>query len=248
MARTFTATTEYLAKATAPVTAAPLTLAAWVYPLDITTLQVVMSLQDDGGSSADAFVLRLNGNAAGDKAVAYAFENGTSGNTGSSSAGAFVANSWQHVAGVYTSATERLVYLGGVAGTADTSSRTPGAIVKTLIGIWSRSAGTNGANTRIAFAAIWNAALTSQEILSLSNGAHPTHVRPASLVSCVDIVGASPEIDLVDATTYTLNGSPAKIDNPRIVRKRPRLVLMPTAAAGGIAIPVLTRQYRERTG
>jgi hypothetical protein len=202
-----------VSKATALVTAPPLTLAAWVY---ITGIGIDDCPVCIGGSTDanmfDLVVLHSTFIAQAEIGVAGTFAE-------SNSASAISATSvWAHLAGVYASATSRLIYLNGVAGTVNTTNLTitPANLTQNLIGC--TPANGNRMQGNVAFTGIWNAALTAPEVLSLASGRHPRRVRPGSILSALNLTGsnASGEVDLVSKTAWTVNGTLTEFANPRV--------------------------------
>jgi hypothetical protein len=175
MARTFNGTNDALRATSTPVTAAPLTIACW-FNQTTSAAQLLMSVGVNGG--IDRFQMFTNG--PGSQAVAAtANQSGTTGQ--SVVAGAPTSGQWHHAASVFASTTSRTAYWNGTAGTPNTTSITPAGIDSIVIG--SRYNTTLGAyfGGSIAEVAIWNAALSDEEIASMSKGFHPALIRPASL-------------------------------------------------------------------
>lgn len=101
----------------------------------------------------------------------------------------WAVNTWTHAAGVFNSAS-RVAYLnGGNTGTQSTSVSNPTNTTDYLLSLNYDIASLqgNGHNAtgqlvRMAEAAVWDAALTTDEILALSKGAKPKTIRPESLI------------------------------------------------------------------
>jgi hypothetical protein len=72
----------------------------------------------------------------------------------------------------------------------------------------------------LAEAAVWTVALSADEILSLSQGAAPFMVRPASLVFYAPLTGreAASEWNYVGAAVSLTNSPAIGTDHPRIYR------------------------------
>ena len=124
------------------------------------------------------------------------------------------ANTWNHAAGVYTSATSRTAYLNGGGSTTNTTNIAISNFAQ--IGIGARDALAWGGfyNGDIAEVGIWNAALTADEIASLARGMTCDKVRPQSLVFYAPLVR-----DLNDqkgGLTITNNNGATVANHPRI--------------------------------
>jgi hypothetical protein len=212
MAYEFNGTSQYLNTASAPVTAAPLTLACWFYPNNATNNMVLMSVPDNAEVNSNRFFLFANGSAAGDPIEAGA-QGGALG-IALSTAG-FTANNWNHACGVFTSTSSRTSYLnGGNAGT-NTTTATPSGVDRVRIAA-RFSSGTAGLylSGRLAEIGIWNAALTAAEVASLADGMTCDKVRPQSLVFYAPLVR-----DLQDVRgglTITNNNTATVAVHPRV--------------------------------
>jgi Concanavalin A-like lectin/glucanases superfamily len=199
-----------VAKAPSPITSVPLTMGVWVY---MTATSVDAGPMTIGGSTdANMFDLAIPHS----NLIPQAESGASSVYAQSNAAGAVVANTWFHLAGVYASATSRLIYVNGVPGTVNATSITPLTITQIIIGA-SPSNGNRLAGNA-AFPGVWSAALTGPEILSLAQGRHPRRVRPASILAALNLTGATSgtEIDLVSGTPWNVNGTLTEVANPRI--------------------------------
>lgn len=91
-------------------------------------------------------------------------------------------------------------------------------------------------NGQVAEAAVYGAALTTEEIEMLAAGYSPLMVRPQSLVLYAPLFGrngaAGGEEEWVGGRTLTQTSSPALYDHPRIIYPR-RSIWVPKASAGG---------------
>jgi hypothetical protein len=185
MAYDFDGTDDYIEAASAVLTAAPLTLACWFNSDSATANQTLISITNAGGQ--ERFILQAGGAQTGDpvRAITVAGNNGSS----ADSATGYSANTWHHAAAVFASTTSRTAYIDGVGGTAETTSRTPGTLTATRIGV--TVAGGNRAqymNGRLAEVAAWNVALDAAELAALAKGFRPSLIRPASLRLYVPLV------------------------------------------------------------
>lgn len=196
-------------RASAVVTAAPLTMAAWAKTSILATAQNIIGLfKSTAATDLDQFIVRVG---VGNNIIA---RTGDAASVNSStSSGTITANTWFHAGGVFASATSRIAYLNGVAATADTTSRTPSGIDRTSIGNQDNTAqgkawGIAGIGD-IAEAAVWNVALTAGEMAALAAGTNPRQIRPANLVGYWPLFGHyAPENNLADPSkTLTLVGT-----------------------------------------
>ncbi len=135
------------------------------------------------------------------------------GGTSVSTSNTFSSGVWSHVAGVVGSSTSRYIYLDGVQSSESTTSRTPTGLDRTVVG--ARGNLSNSYDGNIAWATIWNTALTDDEVLRLSTGVVPLTVRKENIVACWPLWGIhDPEIDLVGSFDLTLNGTTRGDDPP----------------------------------
>jgi hypothetical protein len=214
MAYEFNGTNQYLKTASTPVTAAPLTLAAWFYPDTDITNYVIMGISD--GTTSNRFVLAALGGVVG-KPVRLV-HNGTSGGAALGEADSsigFVANTWQHACGVLSSSTSRAVYLNGGNSTTNTNQVVSTGLNSIDFG-FRLSVGVPGLflDGRLAEVGIWNAALTAAEISSLAKGMTCDKIRPQSLVFYAPLVR-----DLIDqkgGLTITNNNAATVSNHPRV--------------------------------
>lgn len=178
MARSFNGSSDILEISSTPVTASPLSISCWFYPLSTAADRSLITVYD-GNISVDSFGLGLNTSDQVQAGVA------ASGSTSLAATTATVStNNWYHAGGVFASSTSRSAYLNGANKATNTESRTPsgvdriavGAINLTVIGFYS------GFNGYIGEGAIWNVALTDDEMAILGKGFSPLFVRPASVV------------------------------------------------------------------
>ena len=214
MARLFTAaSTQHLLVAAAPVTAAPLTMACWFRANDVTTERCLMSISDGSGDNA-WFRLDLRGDVGGDPICARA-RNGSGADARADTTAAYSTGTWQHACAVFTSSTSRTVYLNAANNATNTTSVTPSGLTTTTIG---KRSSINSAlmDGRIAYAALWNVALTAAEITLLSSRINPRMIRPLSLKGYWPLHGTSPEVDLSGQhNNMTVTGATI-VDNPGV--------------------------------
>lgn len=203
-----TASSRYLSTSSTPVTAVPLTIAAWFNFPNTGANQAIVGINSVGDVNTNAFRLVFNGFNA---VVAVT----NAGPNVSSSTPAATTGIWNHGCAVFAAVDSRTAYLNGVAATTNTSPLTPAFLSTVLVG-----ASINGstvaaqANGIIAEVGIWNVALSASEITSLARGASPQMVRPQSLVFCAPLIR-----DLVDVRgglTITNNNGATVANHPRV--------------------------------
>lgn len=213
MAYALNGTSQYLNTASAPATAAPLTMAAWFYPNNATDNFALMSVTDNAEAGSNRFGITILGAVAGDPIQAFAQQGAANGTTNSTAG--FTANAWNHACGVFTSSTSRTVYLNGGNSATNTTNSTPAGVNRVRIGARFLN-GTPGVffNGSVAEVGIWNAALTDAEIASLANGVACRLVRPQSLVFYAPMIRDL--IDVRGGLTITNNNTATVAVHPRV--------------------------------
>jgi hypothetical protein len=213
MAYEFNGTSQYFNTASAPVTDAPLTLAAWFYPNNVTNNMTLVSVTNNAEAGSNRFFIFANGNAAGDP-----IETGTQGTGGlgiATTTTGFSANSWNHACGVFTSTSSRTSYLNGGSAGTNTATVTPSGVDRIRMAARFNS-GIAGLylSGQLAEIGIWNAALTAAEVASLADGMTCDKVRPQSLVFYAPLVR-----ELIDARgglTITNNNTATAAAHTRV--------------------------------
>lgn len=210
----------------------PLTLSCWMRPTSTGVAHGLMTLGTSGsGNHYNAIFVQTNNT--------LQARSRTTANSGSTSAGTVSAGVWAHCAGVFASVSSRVAYLNGTAATEETTTRDTTAPNFFAVGQLGTTAATL-CDCGIADAAVWNVALSANEITALVAGVCPLRIRPLSLLGYWPLWGFhSSEIDLTaNAHSLTLNGSPSSANGPP-VEPFSRRLWMPTAplievaAAGG---------------
>lgn len=135
------------------------------------------------------------------------------------------AGSWGCMTLTVSSATSRVGYCNGVAANGSADSIGSSGMDMVRVGVL-RFGGTDFYlwNGKLAEPAVWDAALTADEVNSLERGISPLLVRPQSLVSYWPLYGRhSPEIDLVGGVGLTVSGTAPAAEHPRVILPRKRL-------------------------
>lgn len=215
------ATSAYLLKdGTPPLTGAPMSVSAWGYtPASGADSDSLFCLGDSGVvADRSQFNLRISTSL---KPV-WQTTNPAGGYSEAIHGTSVPTNTWYHVCGVELTTSSRQIYLNGVAGTADTSACVPTNVNRMIIGAQKNLAQGFSANGRLAHIALWNVALSVDEIGELAAGASPLLVRPQSLQCYWPLWGDldASERDLVGGYTMTKTGVVDTVDEPRIFYAR----------------------------
>ena len=216
MARTFDGSNDDLNVASAVVSTTPFTMACWFKSNGTPGgSQILMQLYDSGVDNLNRHRLYVDGG----PRVRVETVNGAGGNANINAGAFFTTSTWQHACGVWTSATSRTAYLNGADPQSNVTNLTPAALNATCLGAGLDTVPGGYFNGAIMEAAIWNVALTAQEVLML--GApdvawSPLRVRPSALVAYWPLLGLdSPEPERVGRNNLTVNG-PVRSDHGRI--------------------------------
>jgi hypothetical protein len=199
---------QYLRRASAPVTAVPLTMACW-FNHDLLQDASLCSVSNIGGAGT------WFGLFTGLTGVVFASTTSSGNQANAITTATYTTGSWNHCCGVFSAINSRTIYLNGGNAVTNTTSRTPSNVAETIIGS-RRAGGIFGSyfNGKIAEVGIWNAALTANEIASLAKGMTCDKIRPQSLVFYSPLVR-----DLIDqkaALAITNNNGATVTQHPRV--------------------------------
>jgi hypothetical protein len=125
-----------------------------------------------------------------------------------------VLNQWTHGLGQFSSNASRTVYANGTAGNTQTTSRGISGHNNLNIGaLWTTTLGSY-LTGKAAEVALWDVALNTDEIASLSKGFKPFRIRPQSLRYYIplvrDIQDVRTAVGLTNTNTATVS------DHPRV--------------------------------
>lgn len=196
---------DKLQASSAVLTAAPLTLACWFQATALDNAHRLISLTD--GSTNNRFQLGIS---VANAVLALTASGGSSANAASTTS--ISAGVWYHCAAVFVSPTSRMAYLNAAGKATNATSLTPSGINTTALGY----DGTTTTNGTIAVPAVWNVALSADEITSLAAGRLcPNLVRPDALVAYWKLDGGvNPEPDSVGSVNLTAGGNPTQAADP----------------------------------
>lgn len=203
------ASLHYMTTASAPATTIPITMACRFNAVAGAVDGALMSLNSTSGNFDRLVLLRNAAGTVGAQSVAATVA--TTANSGS-----FTAGAWQHAAGVFQAANKR-AFANGTGGTAETSSYSVTGLSQVIISA-RRNSGGFGVffNGNTAEHAIWNAALTDDEIAALAAGFTPDQIRPQSLVFYAPLVRLIRDLRGGLAIT-PVNGPPSTF-HPRVIQ------------------------------
>lgn len=149
---------------TAVLTAAPITLEAYIWPTNNTAQQAVIALTD-GDTGAQWFTLECDGNIAGDP-IGASRHSSVSNEFFAYTTTTYKLNAWQHACATFATTTLMNSYLNGLGAGTDTNACTPGSLTRTGIGSFHVSATHFSPFAgRIADAIVRNVALSPTEVL-----------------------------------------------------------------------------------
>lgn len=213
MAYQFNGSSQYLSTTTTPITdgVGNVTLACWFNSSSSTTDQALIDI--DRSDAAGRYILTVNGSMAGKPVMANSGNNSIISYAATTSG--YSANTWTHAAGVFTGTSSRTAYInGGSAATNTTVHSFNGSPARLLIGGFFYSSLVLPFAGLMAEVAIWNAALTAEEVASLAAGFTPDQIRPQSLQFYAPLVRNL--IDTRGGRTITNNNAATVATHPRV--------------------------------
>ena len=199
---------QYISATTTPVTTEPFTLAAFFNSSSAADDQALLSIS----SATRSITLRARGDAAGDPVSVV--KDGSSFTVLDTTA-AYSTNTWNSAVGLLSASNSRTVYLNAANNPApQTTTNTTSADTYSLFLFALRTGVLRTLNGLGAEVAIWSAALTADEITSLSKGFKPSRIRPQSLVFYAPLVRDL--IDIKAGLALTNNNAATVAAHPRV--------------------------------
>ena len=223
MARDFEAgSTEYLEVEQPVVSAAPFTVSCWFNVESALGTDMAFWWCGDKGVTNAFWGLRANDLASGQN-VRFRISSGL-GSTDVETSTTYTVGQWHHACAVEASTTDHRAFLdgGGKATSPNLNGGGAAGSDRTAIGRFADSTPTVYMDGRIAHVAVWDVALSDQEVASLANGASPLAIRRDNLIAYWPIGGLGPEPDVVGGLDMTVFGS-VQSEEPPI----PRSVVAP---------------------
>ena len=240
MARLFDdAASDYLELGSTPVTAVPLTLAAWFNKDDTAITGTVLAIGNNtAGGTNDRFRIRYGGAEDVFAETRSTLAAGEAQTTGGGS-----NNIWTHGAAVFAATNSRTAYRDGANSASNVTDVTPLSLNVVNIGcnyatIGGRQLFWSGS---IAEAAIWNRALSVAEVFSLAQGYSPLffpHGRVFYLPLNSEILGV--DLDNLDGGDPVATGT-TRSNHPKIIYPN-QLFFKKAASLGAATISAITAE------
>ncbi len=214
MARRFiSASSQYLEYVGAPLTAGPMSLAAWYKPTIFgnTTLFVLSNL-----SNTRRFNLgTVNG-------ACRILQAGSAASPSATTTDVSPVGVWAHYGGRLISNTNRDAFLNGRGKTNNTiNSGAVTAPTRVVIGAINSSAGITGqTDGDVADVALWNVALEDSEFLVLALGVSPLLIRPQNLIFYYPLRGSGLEVDFLGRYPALPTNNPTQISDVDLIRRQ----------------------------
>jgi len=210
----------YLYNTSPVVTGLPVTMACWFKVPNLTTNFALMTL--GGRTSNVRLTLQAAGAAPGDVVRVQSVDTTNTKRQAVSSTG-FSVGVWHHATAVFASTTSRAAYIdGGNKGTNAASSSV--SSFDALDVMVERQTGTpqgTAVDVEVAEVAVWNVALSDEEVAILALGYSPLFVQPLALKNYFPMFGrrgsAEGEEDWCGNNNLTDQLTPGLADHPRII-------------------------------
>ena len=228
MARVFVrASSQYLERVSTVVSGAPFTMHTGFYSVNTSVESNLMAVFDKDDTS-QRFQLSILHPAFSNKVHVFTQVGGAS-DFALSSTG-YTINTWHTAQAVFAASNDRRAYLdGGNKGTSSVDL-TPAGIDKVMLAFG--TAGGAYLDGNLAESAIWDVALSDDEVADLGKWVSPLFIRPGNLVAYWPLIG-SENIDWVGGHHLTPINSPTVGDHP------PKII-MPTLQALMVPSGVIT--------
>ena len=199
------------------VAAAPLTMACWGYNSSFATGNGCLGVVCASAGDHDRQLFKLTTGSTG--TIIARVGDGAGSDAATTTAGA-ADSTWFHAAMVIESATMRAAFLNGGNKGTNAASRVPSGIDRVSFGrqdnasvapqVW----GLGVSTAYMAEMALWNIALTDEDVAALAKGFSPRLVRPNALVAYLPGIR---DLRDVRGSAFTISGSLTAADHCRIV-------------------------------
>jgi hypothetical protein len=206
-------TTDFLRSGTVPLTAAPLTMACWFQQTGGEAIDVAVYMGDSSSNNLELWSL---GATSTGPAARYQVADGSS--TTNSEPASMQQDTWTQLCGASAAANDHYARRTDSASSttaSNTTSRAPSSVDRLSVGVKDDSSPDTPLNGRVGHVAIWNVALTDQDMASLGVGVSPLRMKRDNLVFYAPCNGVhSPETDIVGGRHLTINGTLARGEEP----------------------------------
>lgn len=225
MAFFFNGSTHVISRADALIQTWPLTMHGRIRLTASNDLLVHTILGILETSSNNGFRITVEGNGGTMKARCGSKASGSASNATTSTS--ISDTNWHSVVGEITAANARQVWLDNGGNVSNTTSLSPGTLVKTSVGALNNN-GTLSGNVahELADVAVWAGTLTADERAALSAGVSPLLIRPDILVIYLPLFRGASDLmgDVFTVTAATV------VDHPRVYMPAPsRMIAKPSA-------------------
>lgn len=215
MSRVFSANTDHLDSASSVVTDVPLTLSAWVkYDSTHGVTQYMPICLGESGTGNNYFALK---SLSGQQIRAEERDTSISGGNTVQATPPLGVTSWYLFSGVFTTHGSRSMWINGTGKGSDSTAKTASGINSIRISGDNNATPSQIWRGNIAHVAIWNIALSDQQIASLLY-LYPNQVAVGNLVNYWPLTNnQSPEPDYGSGNLpLTVTGTTFSTDNPNI--------------------------------
>jgi len=204
MSREFDGVDQGLRGAVVPVNAAPFTISAWARK-DLAAPRGIVVFIGDASTTDDRIHLQMEPN---NGPIRFLVKN--TANIFAASVTNWVTGQWHHLCGVERAVDDRSVFLDGGGEGTDATSQTPvtGNIDRTTIGRRDNIESANAFGGDIAHVAIWDVALSDNEVGSLAAGVSPLKIRRDNLIAYWPLNGPEPAVDIIGGLSLSAVNGP----------------------------------------
>jgi hypothetical protein len=212
MARAFNdAASQYLEINSSVISAAyPVSMACWLNS-DADNLAQTLIFVGDKDVANHFHRLFIHGAVAGDP-LRIASVGGGPTAVASTTTG-YSANTWHHAAAVFTASDDRAVWIDGGSKGTNAQNVTPANMDRTSVARAGDSTPSEYMSGYIAEAAVWDAALSDDEVAVLADGYSPLFVKPENLVAYWPLIRDTDD-DVVGGYDLTPANAPTVVAHP----------------------------------
>lgn len=206
------ATPDFLDAASAVVSGPPFSVSCFFNSTDTANAQVLVYIGQEAVFN-NQHLLRLRGDVGADPLEAFSRDSSTSAQARSTAG--YSSGTTHHAMGIWTSATNREVWLDNANYAQDTTSVSPTGLDKTSIAHFGGSGAGQNLLASVWEVGVWNVALSANDRALLAAGLSPLLVRRDALVMYQPLVrfvnhwGIGP--------SFTPSGSPTPVPHGRVI-------------------------------